>query len=76
VFPRPGLGDILFIPGPIIKIVESKKMKFPTKSKKEIICALFNCGCRGRIEFRREFEAFLCESHLMLAIRKSWSSYE
>ena len=51
-------------------------MKFLSKAKKEIVCALVNCGCRGRIEFRREFEAFLCDSHLMWAIRKNWSSYE
>jgi hypothetical protein len=40
-------------------------MKLLSKSKKEIICALFNCGCRGRIEFRREFEAFLCDRHVI-----------
>jgi hypothetical protein len=51
-------------------------MKFLSKAKKEIVCALVNCSCRGRIEFRREFEAFLCDSHLMWAIRKSWGSYE
>jgi hypothetical protein len=47
-------------------------MKFLSKAKKEIICALFNCGYRGDTEFRPEFEAFLRDSHHRWAIRKSW----
>lgn len=52
------------------------EMNFLSKAKKEIVCALVSCGCRGKTEFRHEFEAYLCDSHLMWAIRKNWSSYE
>jgi hypothetical protein len=42
-----------------------QKMKLFSKVKKEIVvvCALFNCGCRGTTEFRQEFEEFLCDIH-------------
>jgi hypothetical protein len=46
-------------------------MKFLSKAKEEIICALFNCGCSGSAEFRPEFEAFLCDNHHKWAVRKS-----
>ena len=40
-------------------------MKWFSRAKKEIaiVCALFNCGCRGTTEFRQDFEVFLCEIH-------------
>jgi len=47
-------------------------MKFISKAKKEIICALFNCGCRGSTEFRPEFETFLCDIHHEWVVAKSW----
>ena len=46
-------------------------MKFLSKAKKEIVCALVNNGCRSSIEFRSEFEAFLCESHLMWRLERA-----
>ena len=47
-------------------------MKLFSKAKKEIviICALFNCGCRGTTEFRQEFEVFLCEVHHQWATKR------
>jgi hypothetical protein len=59
----------------IIKEVESIKMKFLSMAKNEVVCALVNCGCRGRTEFRREFEAFLYDCHHRWAIRKSWNNW-
>lgn len=47
-------------------------MKFLSKAKKEIICALFNCAGRVSTEYRPEFEAFLCDNHHKWAVRKSW----
>ena len=60
----------------LVKERELAEMKFLSKPKKDTFCALFNCGCRGRTEFRREFEAFLCDRHVIWMIRKNWSSYE
>lgn len=47
-------------------------MKFLSKAKKQNICALINCGCRGSTEFRPEFEAFLGDNHHKWAVRRSW----
>ena len=49
-----------------------EKYQLTDRAKKEIVivCALFNCGCRGTTEFREEFEAFLCECHHNWAIKK------
>jgi hypothetical protein len=45
-------------------------MRFLSKAKKEIICALFNCACRGGTKFRPEFEDFLCDNHHKWAVKR------
>ena len=49
-----------------------KKMKFPSKAKGEINCALSDCCCSGSMEFRSEFEANLCEHHYMMIVNMGW----
>jgi hypothetical protein len=63
-------------PGPIIKVVESKKMKFPAKAKSEKCCALSDSCCCGSTEFKPEFEAYLCDHHYKLIINKGWRDRE